>query len=59
MKQTAVEWNIENPKKFDNYIVDLGAEGVSLGWYNGKEWVKMWDKFTKLKVNGWIEIPKY
>ena len=59
MKTTAVKWNIENPKKIDNYIVDLGAEGVSLAWYNGKDWIKMWYKFTKLKVNGWIEIPKY
>ena len=40
MKQTAVEWNIENPKKVDNYIVDLGAEGVSLAWYGDEESAK-------------------
>jgi hypothetical protein len=57
MKQT-VKWNIENPKKVDNYIVDLGADGVSLGWYNGKEWIKMWGEDT-IKVSGCIEIPKY
>lgn len=58
MKTTAVKWNIENPKKVDNYIVDLGAEGVSLAWYNGKDWIKMWGKDT-LQVSGWIKIPKY
>jgi hypothetical protein len=58
MKQTAVKWNIENPKKVDNYIVDLGSDGVSLCWYNGKEWIKMWGKDT-IQVIGWIEIPKY
>jgi len=56
--KTAVEWNIENPKKIDNYIVDLGANGVSLAWYNGKEWIKMWSS-NILQINGWIEIPKF
>lgn len=59
MENTVVKWNIENPKKVDNYIVDLGAEGVSLAWYNGENWIKMWSRDVFLPVKGWIEIPKY
>ena len=49
-------WNTENPKNIDNYIVDKGAEGVSLGWWNGTEWIKMWGS-EKINVYGWIKIP--
>jgi hypothetical protein len=49
-------WNTENPKNIDNYIVDKGAEGVSLGWWNGTEWIKMWGS-EKINVYGWIQIP--
>ena len=49
-------WNTENPKNIDNYIVDKGAEGVSLGWWNGTEWIKMWGS-EKINVYGWIQMP--
>lgn len=51
-----IVWNIEKPKHIDNYIVDRGAEGVSLGWWNGNEWIKMWGS-EKINVYGWIKIP--
>lgn len=53
-----VFWNIEKPEKADNYIVNLGTNGVALGWYNGKDWIKMWGK-DALDVSGWIEVPKH
>ena len=49
-------WNTENSKNIDNYIVDKGAEGVSLGWWNGTEWIKMWGS-EKINVYGWIQMP--
>ena len=49
-------WNIENPKNIDNYIVNKGAEGVSLGWWNGTEWIKMWGS-EEINVYGWIQMP--
>lgn len=51
-------WKFGNPDKINNYIVNKGAEGVSLGWWNGEEWIEMWgDK--KLNVSGWITLPKF
>lgn len=32
-----MNWNTNNPNVTDNYIVDKGADGVSLGWWNGNE----------------------
>ena len=51
-----IEKFTENPKNIDNYIVDKGAEGVSLGWWNGTEWIKMWGS-EKINVYGWIQMP--
>jgi len=51
-----IYWNDKNPNYIDSYIVHRGAEGVSLGYWNGEEWIQMWgDK--KLNVYGWIKIP--
>ena len=49
-------WNIKSPKDINNYIVDRGADGVSLGWWNGIEWIKMWGS-EKINVYGWIQMP--
>jgi len=49
-------WNIENPKNIDNYIVNKGADGVSLGWWNGTGWIKMWGS-EEINVYGWIQMP--
>jgi hypothetical protein len=51
-----IVWNTKNPIHIDNYIVHRGAEGVSLGWWNGEEWIEMWSS-KKLNVYGWIIIP--
>jgi hypothetical protein len=53
-----MNWNTNNPDKVGNYIVDMGAWGVSLGWWNGNEWIKMWSN-EFIKVYGWIEVPDY
>lgn len=50
-------WNTDNPEKEGNYICDLGTNGVSLGWWNGNEWVKMWGK-EPINVCGWIDVPQ-
>lgn len=51
-----MNWNYENPKKIGNYICDLGAYGISLTWFNGNNWVKMWGN-EEVIVYGWIEVP--
>lgn len=50
------KWITEDPLVLDNFICDLGAEGVCLGWFDGKSWVKLWTK-EPIKVYGWINIP--
>lgn len=49
-------WNDNKPNHNDNYIVHRGAEGVSLGWWNGEEWIEMWGN-KKINVYGWIKTP--
>lgn len=51
-------WNKENPRIIGNYICDLGAYGISLAWWNGSAWIKMWGN-EEVVVYGWIQIPKY
>lgn len=53
-----VFWNVDKPKKIDNYICDLGGFGVSLGWFDGERWMKMWGT-EPIIVYGWIEMPKF
>lgn len=50
------KWNINNPTKEGEYIVDLGANGIALGWWDGAIWLRMWGT-EQLDVNGWITIP--
>lgn len=57
-KTTNMNWNENDPRTIGNYIVDIGAWGVCLGWFDGTSWVKMWSN-EPINVYGWIEIPKY
>lgn len=49
-------WNLENPKKRGDYIVDLGGHGICLGFWDGEKWSILWRR-GKTKVYGWIPIP--
>ena len=54
-----IVWNVNNPEHpNNNYLCDLGAYGVSLCWWDGETWTKMWTG-DKVKVYGWINIPVY
>lgn len=54
-----IVWNVNNPEHpNNNYLCDLGAYGVSLCWWDGEIWTKMWTG-DKIKVYGWINIPVY
>jgi hypothetical protein len=55
-EEDIIFWKFENPNKINNYIVNKGAEGISLGWWNGEEWKEMWGDKT-LNVYGWITLP--
>ena len=38
-----IVWNVNNPEHpNNNYLCDLGAYGVSLCWWDGEIWTKMW-----------------
>ncbi len=51
-------WNYSKPEEIGEYICDIGGDGVSLVWWNGKQWIEMWgDKVVN--VNGWIKKPKH
>ena len=53
-----IKWNVNNPKKINNYLCDLGALGVCLCWWDGENWMQMWTS-KLVKVYGWINIPIY
>ena len=35
-------WNYLQPEEVGNYICDMAGDGISLAWWNGKDWIKMW-----------------
>ena len=51
-------WNYEPPHVMGNYVVDKGAEGVSLAWWDGEKWIEMWGSQI-VKVYGWIDVPSH
>jgi len=53
-----MKWNFINPTKYGNYICDLGAYGISLCWWDGTKWIKLWTS-DEVIVYGWIEIPTH
>lgn len=53
-----MNWNYGNPEVMGNYIVDKGADGISLGWWDGEQWVEMWGG-ENIKVYGWINVPTH
>ena len=51
-------WNYLQPKEVGNYICDMAGDGISLAWWIGKDWIKMWGSEV-VNVEGWIEVPKH
>lgn len=46
------EWFTDKPDEVGNYIVSEEYKGMTLGWWNGEEWIEMWGS-KPLKVLGW------
>ena len=51
-------WNYTKPEMVGNYICDLGGDGISLAWWNGKDWIEMWGEKV-IEIHGWIDVPKH
>jgi hypothetical protein len=59
----SIIWNTDKPHNPGTYICDLGAEGVSYGFFNGEYWFKLWQGSNpitdRILIYGWIELPIY
>ena len=51
-------WRTETPPKEGQYIINIGAEGLSWGWWDGKVWNKYWHK-KSIDIVGWLPTPLY
>jgi hypothetical protein len=57
-KMDELYWRTENPPKEGQYIINIGAEGLSWGWWDGKVWNKYWHK-KPIDIVGWLPTPLY
>jgi hypothetical protein len=51
-----IYWRTDKPPKVGQYIVNIGANGISWGWWNGNNWIKLWHDY-KIDVYGWLPTP--
>jgi hypothetical protein len=53
-----IYWRTDNPPAVQQYIVDMGANGLSWGWWDGQVWKKLWHH-EPIDVVGWLPVPLY
>ena len=51
-------WRTDIPPKEGQYIINIGANGLSWGWWDGKVWRKLWHEY-QIDITGWLPTPLY
>ena len=51
-----IYWRTDKPPKVGQYIVNIGANGISWGWWDGNNWRKLWHEY-QIDVSGWLPTP--
>jgi hypothetical protein len=55
-KMDNIYWRTGKPPKVGQYIVNIGANGISWGWWDGNNWRKLWHEY-QIDVSGWLPTP--
>jgi hypothetical protein len=56
MMMNDIYWRTDKPPKVGQYIVNIGANGISWGWWDGNNWRKLWHEYH-IDVSGWLPTP--
>ena len=57
-QQDNIYWRTNKPPKIGQYIVNIGGDGISWGWWDGNNWKKLWHEH-QIDVSGWLPTPLY
>jgi hypothetical protein len=53
-----MDWIKEKPKKEGSYLCFMDSCYIKMCYYNGKEWLDMWETTLKGDVKYWQKLPK-
>jgi len=56
LKQQDIYWRTDKPPKVGQYIINIGDNGISWGWWDGNNWRKLWHEY-QIDVFGWLPTP--
>ena len=57
-KRKIMDWIKETPKKGGSYLCFMDNCYIKMCYYNGKEWLDMWETTLKGGVKYWQKLPK-
>ena len=57
LNQNRMEWKTDNPKKIGEYICRMDNAYIKMCYWDGDEWLDMWETTLKGVVKQWMEIP--